>query len=425
MDFIRSVDQTVFSSPMGVILVLAFVLLAGALVSASRLPTTIKVLVWLGLGFRVGGALVRFLVLQNYYGAGDATGYFGRGWRFATAFREFDFTPVTEMGQLQGTGFIHTVSGAVLTIIGPSMFGEFVVFSLFSFVGLVGFAVAFHRAYPTAALGPYLAWIWLFPSLWFWPSSIGKEALILMGLGIAVMGFIGKGKKIAWLPFLIGGAVMFLVRPEIVPIFLVSVVIAQWLSFRGGWTPQRLLQGILLLVIGLVGISYTSRSIGLEQLDLEGLQEFVTTDKSRKTEGSTSVELVDPSLTGVPMAVINVLFRPVPWEATNPMVLISSMEVMFLWALVLARRKSLSRSLPHWRSDRFLRLALCFLAIYSVALGMMVINLGILARQRIFLYPFLFLLIEARPVAASLVPVPRRPVRPATRREHRPEVVHD
>jgi hypothetical protein len=135
------------------------------------------------------------------------------------------------------------------------------------------------------------------------------------------------------------------------------------------------------------------------------------------------VELVDPSLKGVPVAVINVLFRPVPWEATNSMVLISSMEIVFLWALVLARRKSLSRSLSHWRSDRFLRLALCFLVIYSVALGMMVINLGILARQRIFLYPFLFLLLEARPMAASLIPAARRAVRPTTRRETRSGVV--
>ena len=50
MHFIRPVDQTVFSYPLGLFLVLIFVLLLAALVAGSRLPSTLKVLILLGLG---------------------------------------------------------------------------------------------------------------------------------------------------------------------------------------------------------------------------------------------------------------------------------------------------------------------------------------------------------------------------------------
>lgn len=399
-DFVRPVDQTILTEWTGLFLVLAFVFLIGGLASASRLPSAVKALVWLALGLRVVGAGARFLVLQNYYGAGDATGYFGKGWLFADSFRRLDFAPLTQGGAWYGTEFVRSVSGAVLFFIGPAMFAEFVVFALFSFAGLVGFAYAFRRAYPTAPMSRYLVWIWVFPSLWFWPSSIGKEALLLMGLGMAVMGFVGRGRRINW-PFFIAGLVlMFGVRPQVAAVFFVAVIASQWFSFEGRWTGRKLMQAVFLLVIGLIFISYAMRSVGLEDFDVEGIQEYVEGDKAREITRGTSVGVVNPGLKGIPMAVFNVLARPLPWEASNPLVLISSLEVLSLWTIVFLRRRNLARSLRYWRSDRMLRLSIAFVLMYSASLGMMLFNVGIIARQRIFLFPFLFLLLEAEPLAA-------------------------
>lgn len=422
-EFVRPVEQTMFTYWIGLAMVLALVFLVGGLVAASRLPKTVKLLVWLALGLRVAGAIARFQVLQLFYGSGDATGYFGTGWRFAESFRRLDFAPLTQGRDWYGTEFVRSVSGAILVFLGPSMFAEFVVFSLLAFVGLVGFAVAFRRSYPTAQMSRYLLWIWVFPSLWFWPSSIGKEALILMGLGIAVMGFVGRGMRINWPLFIMGLVLMFAVRPQVMAVFLVAVIVSQWLSFEGRWTGTKLIQGAFLLVVGLIGVSYAMRSVGIEDFDVEGVQGYVEGDKSREITRGTSVDAVSPGLKGVPMAVVNVLFRPVPWEATNPLVLLSSLEVLSLWAIVYLRRKNLANSLRNWRSDRMLRLAIVFVLVYSAGLGMMMVNIGIIARQRIFLFPFLFLLLEAKPlvtmkdVAARLnrfaVPRSRRLLRSA------------
>ena len=102
------------------------------------------------------------------------------------------------------------------------------------------------------------------------------------------------------------------------------------------------------------------------------------------------------------MAVVNVLFRPFPWEADNAMMLLSSAEIAGLWLLLWWRRRNVMAALRQWHSSRFVALTLAFIMFYTVALGMMLSNLAIIARQRIFLFPFLFLLMEAVPAAARV-----------------------
>ncbi len=68
-----------------------------------------------------------------------------------------------------------------------------------------------------------------------------------------------------------------------------------------------------------------------------------------------------------------------------------------MWVIVWFRRKSLWQSLRHFRSDRLLRVAVPFILVYSITLGMIIANLGIIARQRVFLFPFFFILVEAVP----------------------------
>jgi hypothetical protein len=221
-----------------------------------------------------------------------------------------------------------------------------------------------------------------------------------MGLGMAVMGFVGRRGRIQWLALIGGASLILLVRPQVTGILLISIILAQFFAFDGKWTARRLAQSALILAIGVFGVVYSMKSVGLEEFDVEGVTSYVEEDASRKTEGNTSVEAVSVGITGIPVAAANVLFRPFIWEISNSMVLLSSLEIMTLWGIVFWRRKNLIRSLRHWRSDRLLRLSLAFILIYSVSLGLMIVNIGIMARQRIFLFPFIFLLLEADPGAA-------------------------
>lgn len=393
---------------LGIVAVGTLVFTATGLVLTSRLPDLVKALICLGLWLRVVGAVSRYKVYQVFYGGfGDSGVYYRRGLEYAEAFRQFDLSALFDASgwhgaSWYGTQAVYFLSGGVLTFLGPSMVAEYIVFSLFAFVGLIGFGIAFRRAYPGVNWTPYLFWVLLFPSLWFWPASVGKEAVLIMGLGIAVMGFIGRRGRVNWVLLGIGSLVIFAIRPQVIGILLGTMVVAQWLCRGGRWTVGRMVQGAFLLVVGLVGVGISAQSVGIQEFDVEGVQEYLETDPARRTAGGTSVQPVGLTLTGIPVAAFNILFRPLPWEATNVMVLLSSLEILAFWMIALARGKNLVRALKRWRSDRLLALSIVFTLVYAVGLGMMVINLGIIARQRVLVFPFLFVLLEAVPRAKRM-----------------------
>jgi hypothetical protein len=402
------------SEPISIALVtlVILVIFMAAVVASSRLSDVVKMLLCAGLGLRLVGALTRYEVLFKFYdGSGDARVYYKTGLLHAEYFKRLDVSQVFDSsawwgGTFPGTQFVRFVSGGVLTIIGPSLRSEFVVFSLLAFAGLLAFAVAFARSYPRINLGRYLVWIMLFPSLWYWPSSVGKEAILLLGIGITVLGFVGRGGRVNWIVIVTGLLLVYATRPQVLGILLVAILLSQW-SFSEAWSLGKIIHTIGVVAVCVMGIWYTSKSLGIEQFDVEGIQSYVESEKGREATGGTQVNPVGTKLTAAPVAFFNVLFRPLPWEATNVMVLLSSVETLSLWIIVARRRKNLLSTVRNWRSDRLVRLSILFIGFYAIALGMMVINLGVIARQRVFLFPFVFLLLEASSHAAKR----RAPVR--------------
>jgi hypothetical protein len=388
---------------LGFLAVVALILGVACVVSFSRLPRALKLLIYAGLALRVVGSWLRYKVYFEFYGGiGDAGGYYRRGLAYAERFRELDFSPFFDpnlwfRGEWWGTSFVSFPSGIILSAIGPSFLGEFVAFSLLAFLGLVGFAVAFHRSCPDIPLARYALWIWLFPSLWFWPSSVGKEAIVLMGLGLAVAGFIGRKERIDWTLLIVGTFFVFAIRPQVAAVAILSFILSYWLSRASRWTFGNAVQGVLILGVGLGGMWLAMRYIGLQGFDTEGVQSYMETMSGRSAMGGSEIGAIGVGLRAVPLALVNILSRPFIWEAHNLMALLSALEIMGFWVIVWYRRHNLLAALRTWRSHRFLRLAVPFILVYTIALGLIVANLGILARQRIFLFPFLFLLLEAEP----------------------------
>lgn len=388
---------------MGFAMAVGITAVFAVLVYLTRLPHTLKKLIYGALALRVVGAWLRYRILFDVYrGSGDAPRYYARGLVYAERFLQFDFSPFYDptlwlRGQWWGTSFLSFPSGIVLAGIGPSLLGEFVIFSLMAFLGLVGFAVAFHRSHPAIPLANYARWIWFFPSLWYWPSSVGKDALILMGIGLAIAGFVGKRGKVNWLLTSVGVFFVFAIRPQVAAVLIVSFVLAHWLGLEGRWTPRKSLQGALILTLGLGGIWLSMSYMGVEGFDVEGVQAYMEEQSDRAATGGSGVENVGVGITGIPVAMFNILMRPFPWEARNLMALISAMEIFGLWVIIWYRRRNFRLALRSWRSHPLLRVAIPFIVVYSATLGMLVVNLGIIARQRVFLFPFIFLLIEAVP----------------------------
>jgi hypothetical protein len=411
----------------GFVVMAIVIALIGALVGTTRLPRSLKSLIYAALALRVFGGWCRFAIMDVFYGGiGDASGYYERGLGYAQYFRAFDFSPFFDpalwfRGSWTGTSFISYPSGIVLAFIGPSMVGEFVAFSLMAFIGLVGFAVAFQRANPGMPVQPYARWIWMFPSLWYWPSSAGKEAVILMGLGLAVCGFIGKRGRVNWVLLAAGFFLAFAVRPQVAAVLAGSCVVAYWLSLGQRWTFGKAVQGLLIAGVGLVGLRYAMTYMGVQSFDVDGVQAYMEAESEGAATDGTSVGAVQVGFAGIPMAFFNILFRPFPWDVRNIPGLMASFEITAFWVLVWTRRHNFMRALRGWRSHPLTRLAVPFILVYSVSLGMLVVNLGIITRQRIFLFPFLFFFLEVAPAVAR-----RRPARRMARVPQRypPRYVH-
>jgi hypothetical protein len=423
--------------PLATALPFALILFAAIWTANSRLSKAVKRLVYAALTLRILGTFGRYyMVTVMYDNTGDSFRYFDWGVRYSEFLWSFDtqslFNPDLWSGsKWWGTTFVRYVTGLVVAGSGHSFFGSFLFFSLFAFLGLVGFGIAFHRAYPELPAASYLRWIWLFPSLWFWPSAVGKEALLLMGLGLAVWGFIGKKGNTNWVLLSIGIFFIFAVRVQVAAVFVVSLIMAHWLSLGGRWTLGRVVQGAGIIVIGLFTLQLAMEQMGVETFDVDGVTTYLE-DNTGRGEGradgeerrgrGSAIEGATVGLAGIPTALVNILFRPFPWEARNVQLLITSFEILAFWCIVVYRRDRFFAAVRHWRSDRLLRLAVPFIFFYSISLGMLLANMGLIARQRIFIFPFLFLLVEALPRAAALrtrrgqshlappVPTARRPV---------------
>jgi len=408
--------------PVGTVLALLFVVVLAIAVGQSRLPRSLKQLVYAALALRVVGSAARYYVLFAVYGgSGDARGYYSGGLQFAEQVWNFNFAPLFSpdnwaSGRWWGTQFVYFPSTLVQTILGPSMPGGFLVFSLFAFAGLCGFVLAFQRSYPDVPVTRYARWVWLFPALWFWPSSIGKEAIVLLGLGMLMAGYVGRNGMVSWVPLVVGGFLVFGIRPQVAAVAAVSIMIAHWLSLVSErWTLRNTMQAVALGGVGILTLYYSTSMLGFESFDMEGVQTFVENDGARELQGGSAIEAVDVGILGIPFALINILLRPFIWESTSLLILVSCFEIMALWFIVYKRRKTFFNALRFWRHDRLLRVAVPFILIYSISLGMILANIGILARQRIFIFPFIFILLEAIPRrsrAANQRTMPRQRPRP-------------
>lgn len=360
-------------------------------------------LVVLGFLLRVVGSLARYQVIFDFYnGLGDAAGYYHDGLELAYRIWSFDFSFIGEMaglrGSLWGTPFLRVFSGFVVSVIGPTIRGEFLVFSLFSYLGLLLIAVAFSRSRPSVPLGHYLLWLCLWPSLWFWPSSVGKEALILLATGLVVLGYVGRNQRPQ--PFLLvaGLAVALSVRPHFAAVLAVSLAAAYWLTKGRKWTLGTVVQAVVSAAVAMAVMGQALTQLGVGDADLEGVREFVEY-RSRLTEvGGSSIDAAGGhGLLSIPLAFVNILLRPFPWEAHNVFALVSAIEITFFWVVAWRRRREVKLCLRYWRSDRLLRFALPFSILYVAMIGLTFGNLGIISRQRIVVFPFLFLLLESVP----------------------------
>ena len=372
---------------------------------SSRFPRRVAEVLVAGVITHAIGTLLRYWVLYGFYDGGDAGRYYRLGLDCARQIWSMDFSFLDakywEYAKLWGTQAVIFFSGFVLSLMGPSKIGEFLFFSFISMAGLLFFCRAFGVNYPHADTRNYARWILFWPSLCFWPSSAGKDSLILLAAALVVYGYAGSSKRILWFSLLLGLLIASCVRPQVAGVLMVAIAVAHWVSPTKKWTAMHFLQGFLLMVVLALVLQQGLSSLGMSGFDSDDLRGYIGKASNKSMRGGSAITTPGLSVLGLPLAVVNVLFRPFPWEAGSILSAAACVEILLFWLMVIVRRRRIMAVMMEWRNTKLLRVAVPLTILYVVLLGLAIGNLGIIARQRIHVMPLLLIWLEALPLPVT------------------------
>jgi hypothetical protein len=371
--------------------------------------------------------LLRFIAAHyRYDNAIDARTYNLWGTRLAESFRDLNFAPDTG-ASVPGTGSMRYISGLVHAVCNSDEMAAFLIFTWVAFLGCYLFYRAFVIAVPDASRYRYACLLFFWPSLVLWPSSIGKESVILFSLGLAALGaarFFTRQSGGLTLAFA-GVLITYLVRPHVAMIMLVALGFALVIG-RGQSRPTRSLTpgsiakagAIVLLLLGAsIVATRTARFLGIESLQPSSTEEaFLEAEQKTKQGGSEFSPANAATPIGYPQAAVTILLRPFPFEAHTTEQFATALEALALALLAAVSWRRLL-SIP-WRirPQPYLALALAFVMVFFFVFAV-ISNFGILARQRTMMLPFVLALLSVPALSTDT-----RPRKSATTARRAPRV---
>jgi len=301
---------------------------------------------------------------------------------------------------------------ALVTFLIPPYFHALKIgFAFFGFLGSWYFyravVVALGREYPPAF---YL--LTFCPSIIFWSSTLGKDPLMFLFIGLYAYGgtlwLVQKRMTAFWF---MGAGIFFvsLVRPWIGIIGVAVFLAASLLEKSRPW------QVALIALIGGLGMVHYWENITQTWGDIviaEFLQQRAKgVEMTTQSSGGSGAALPDFEGGSAPMIVLLVifsgLFRPLPFDITNPFTALAAAEnTIVLWLALVA----IYRFRLVYLRDPLVLWPLLFSLMWAAVYGLVVMaNFGTGVRYKLQTWPFLLMVItllthrEGRALLASRV----------------------
>jgi len=368
-------------------------------------------LLLLALVLKLGaGVAANYVAFDLYGGQADLSGYHKRGVEVAERFRAGNFDP--GLKETTGTAFPILLNGIIYTVIGPTKLGGFLVHSWLAFWGLFLFYRAFTIAFPEGRSRSYARLLFFLPSEVLWSSFMGKEPWMVLSLGVAAFGVAKMLSGRTWRGLAVAGLGMWmatLIRPHVAAMAGLALAFA-FLARR----PRRELAQLgpvvkvfslgALAVVALLLVGNTERF--LEKSNVETKKGITRALEDTSSGGSYGGSAFTPSIVDspakFPAAAITVLFRPFPTEVGNTQALATAAEGVSLMLLCLARLPWIVAAARRFRDYPYVVFGLAYTVLFIIGFSSFA-NFGLLARQRVQLYPF-FLVILAVPKPHARVP---------------------
>lgn len=295
---------------------------------------------------------------------------------------------------LWGTNAIIAIGAYIFALIGPSLLAAMVLFAVVSFWGQFLFYCAFTRAFPAADCRPVALALFFFPSIVYWTATFGKDALMLMAIGLITYGVARRFDAKGWMTILVGFVLASVVRPHVGAFLSISLFVSYLMADLG---QNRKIVGLKFLLFPLFlavccGVVIYARS-SLEVSSLEDAQSMSDYSYKYNQVGGSAFGDSDNSMTSRLAQSPFLMFRPFPWETNNGPAAIASCEGSLLLFLVVSRRSPLLKLVVKGRSIPLVAFTVSFFLIFSLVFSISLSNFGLLARQRVMVLPLVLLLL--------------------------------
>lgn len=233
-------------------------------------------------------------------------------------------------------------------------------------------------------------WYWIFilfiPSMSFWSAGLGKDAISFFAtcLFLYAVSTSKKGLLLIAMAFF----AMFMVRPHIAFIILVSYLIYFIIKSKVHFVFKL----FILPIIGIgvfLSVGFVQQYVGLEEASLDSVGSYIDGRQGVNSQGGSSLDIASMSY---PMQMFTYVFRPLPFEASSAVALVTSLEntiLLFLFIYILFKSKFNLRPFIH---DKNLWL-LTYVFLTCTILAMTTANLGIATRQKWMFMPVLLYLL--------------------------------
>jgi hypothetical protein len=339
---------------------------------------------------KIAGAFVRYWIAAVVYHSGDFYDYDKWGRRIASGLRHGHL--ITQPGRLAGTDFMRYVTGFIYLLTPARLLSGFIFYAFLSFVGLIFFWRAYRLAISQKNDLRYLKWIVLLPSLLYWPSAIGKDAFMVLAVGVASYGAacLLTGRFIPGIATLsLGAAAACYVRPHIALVVCAGLLVAVFVGRKQvGFMTTMLTLGF---TIGLAFVVFHASSsfFGISSFSQANIAKQLNDVSAQSNQGGSAFS---PIIANSPInflpAAYTVLYRPVPIESHSGQELATSIEGVVLTVLTIKTWKRSLRALRNSRTYPYFTYAFVAILVFVFAFSG-ISNFGILARQRTVIEPLL------------------------------------
>lgn len=289
-----------------------------------------------------------------------------------------------------GTEFVNFLAGILVSVLGMGMLSTFIVFGFLGYIAMILIAhlliVYLPEEYGVEVDVRILYVVLFMPSLSYWSSALGKDALAFHACCLALFATVDLSRR--KLLLLLAIFIMYMVRPHAAICMLIAVAVA--MLFSSG--VSRSSRALVLLMVGGAMVMlwpYVVQYVGFEQKGGDIGEYLAWRQGIRYEDAVTDVVLTDMSW---PMRLFSYMFRPLFLDASSLLMLLGSLENMLLLFLFVRYLRDLLYVVISG-GQLFFRYTVFYSGLMWVMLGNVTTNLGAAYRQKSMILPALLVLL--------------------------------